>query len=414
MPVGKPAARRARERLSVEQARRIALAAQGFARPMPRTVDGRALRTVMRHTGLLQIDSVNVLVRAHYLPAFSRIGPYPRELVDRAAYRRPRSLFEYWGHEASLLPVETYPLWRWRMDDVHAHAWSGMRAVNQDRPQLVTELLRDVRDDGPLTASQLAARHDRDRPRRTGPWWDWSDVKRALEFLFWAGDITTATRRHFERAYDLPERVLPASVLQTPTPNRADAQRELMRRAARSLGVAAARDLRDYYRLPAAEAKQRLGELLEAGELLPVQVQGWARQGYLHRDVVVPRYVDACALLVPFDPLVWERDRTQRLFDFHYRIEIYTPAHQRVHGYYVLPFLLGDRLVARVDLKADRPRATLLVRGASAERHAPGETAQRLAGQLRRMAQWLDLDAVEVRGDGELSASLAQELRRGS
>jgi uncharacterized protein YcaQ len=399
-----------RERLSAAAARRVALAAQGFADPAPRVPDRRALNRVLRRTGLLQIDSVNVLVRAHYLPVFSRIGPYPLDLVDTAAYRRPRALFEYWGHEASLLPVDTQPLWRWRMADVESHAWSGMRQVMKDRPDLVRALLRDIRDAGPLTASQLAARHDVDRPRRSGPWWDWSDVKRALEFMFWAGEVTTATRKGFERAYDLPERVLPRAVVDTPTPDRADAQRELMRRAARSLGVAAARELRDYYRLPATEAKLRLAELVESGELLPVTVEGWNRQAYLHPDVVVPRRIDACALLVPFDPLVWERDRTLRLFDFHYRIEIYTPAHKRVHGYYVLPFLLGDRLVARVDLKADRGPGVLRVQGAFTEPHAPAETAHRLAHQLQTMAAWLGLSDVSVARNGDLAGALRRRL----
>jgi uncharacterized protein YcaQ len=399
-----------RERLSAAAARRVALAAQGFADPAPSVPDRRSLNRVLRRTGLLQIDSVNVLVRAHYLPVFSRIGPYPRELVDTAAYRRPRALFEYWGHEASLLPVDTQPLWRWRMADVEDHAWSGMKQVMKERPDLVRALLHDIRDAGPLTASQLAARHDADRPRRSGPWWDWSDVKRALEFMFWAGEVTTATRKGFERVYDLPERVLPRAVVDTPTPDRADAQRELMRRAARSLGVSAARELRDYYRLPAAEAKLRLAELVESGELAPVTVDGWNRQAYLHRDVVVPRQVEACALLVPFDPLVWERDRTLRLFDFHYRIEIYTPAHKRVHGYYVLPFLLGDRLVARVDLKADRGPGVLRVHGAFTEPHAPAETAQRLVDQLQSMAAWLGLSDVSVAPNGDLADALRRRL----
>jgi len=248
----------ATERITSAQARRIALAAQGFADRRPAgTPDARALRRVLARTGLLQIDSVNVLVRAHYLPLYSRLGGYPPQLLERAAYRSPRSLFEYWGHEASLLPVDAHPLLRWRMDDAEHHAWGGMRRVARERPALLKALVDDITADGPLTAGDLAQRHDRDRPRRSGPWWDWSDVKRALEFLFWSGHVTTAHRRGFERAYDLPERVLPRRVVDAPTPSREDAQRELLRRSLRSLGVAAARDLRDYYRLPAAAARQR-------------------------------------------------------------------------------------------------------------------------------------------------------------
>ncbi|MFZ0324418.1 MAG: crosslink repair DNA glycosylase YcaQ family protein [Actinomycetes bacterium] len=399
-----------RERLSLAQARRVALSAQGFgdARLNERETphDLRALNRVVAHTGLLQIDSVNVLVRAHYLPVFSRIGPYPRELLERAAYRRPRALFEYWGHEASLLPVSVQPYFRWRMDDAMDHAWGGMRRVAQERPTLLSDLLSDVAAEGPLTASELAARHDAHLPKRTGPWWDWSDVKRALEFLFWSGQVTTATRRGFERAYDLPERVLPQSVLDTATPTRADAQRELVRRASRSLGVAAARDLRDYYRLPADAAKEAIAELVESGELLPVEVEGWRVPAYLHPKARVPRGVRASALLVPFDPLVWERDRTQRLFGFRYRIEIYVPAASRVHGYYVLPFLLDEALVARVDLKADRAAGVLRVQGAFAEPGAPPETAERLRAELESMATWLELEGVEVVPNGDLAHRL--------
>jgi uncharacterized protein YcaQ len=401
----------ARETLSLAQARRVALAAQGFGdarfADRSRTPDLRALKRVVAHTGLLQIDSVNVLVRAHYLPVFSRVGPYPRELVERAAYRRPRALFEYWGHEASLLPVAVQPLFRWRMAEAMDHAWGGMRRVAQERPELLGALVADVAAEGPLTASELAARHDKDRPRRTGPWWDWSDVKRSLEFLFWSGQVTTATRRGFERAYDLPERVLPREVLDTPTPSREDAQRELLRRSIRSLGVAAARDLRDYYRLPAADAKARIAELVESGELAPVTVEGWRQPGYLDPSARVPRQVSASALLVPFDPLVWERDRTERLFGFRYRIEIYVPASARVHGYYVLPFLLDEALVARVDLKADRAAGVLRVQGAFAEPGAPPQTAEQLGRELESMAQWLGLSGVEVIPNGDLARPLA-------
>jgi uncharacterized protein YcaQ len=401
------AAARTRERLSAAEARRIALAAQGFAeRPLNRPPDARALRSrVIDRLGLLQIDSVNVLQRAHYLPAFSRLGAYDVELLDRLSHRAPRRLFEYWAHEASLLPVELWPLLQWRMARATDEAWGGMRRIATERPELVTALLDDLRDRGPLTAAQLA-HHDAPRGRK-GPWWDWSDVKRALEFMFWSGAVTSARRRRFERLYDVPERVLPAAVLAMPTPEPADAQRELLRIAARSMGVATATDLRDYFRLPAAEAKLRIAELVEAGELLEVAVEGWKPQAYLAAGARIPRAVDAGALVGPFDSLIWERPRVERLFGMRYRIEIYVPKPKRVHGYYVLPFLLGDRLVARVDLKADRAAGALLVQSAHAEPDAPPETPTELGAQLRALATWLDLDDVVVVGLGDLAPALA-------
>lgn len=395
------------ERLSAARARRLALGAQGFADPRPRGVpDRRALRRVLGRTGLVQIDSVNVVVRAQYLPLFSRLGGYPAAMLDRAAYRAPRELFEYWGHEASLLPVADQPLLRWRMAEAHEHAWGGMRQIVQERPGFVGDVLAEVRRAGPVSAGDLEHLHEGERPRRGGPWWDWSHVKRALEFLFWAGEVTTAARRGFERLYDVPERVLPAAVLAAPTPSREDAQRELVRRAARSLGVATARDLRDYYRLPAAGAAAAVESLVADGGLLPVAVEGWRAPAYLDPGARIPRRVDARALLAPFDPLVWERDRTERIFGFRYRIEIYVPAQRRVHGYYVLPFLLGDRLVARVDLKSDRAAGVLRVQAAFAEPDAPPGTASELAAELATLASWLGLSGVTVADRGDLAAPL--------
>ncbi len=398
-----------RERLSAAEARRVALAAQGLAEPRPAApAGGHALRRVLSRVGLLQVDSVNVLARAHFLPLWARLGPYDPALLERAAYRAPRRLFEYWGHEASLLPVALHPLLRWRMARAHAEAWGGMRRVQRERPQLLDDLRAEVRARGPIAAGEL----DGDRPRRAGPWWDWSDVKRALEFLFWSGEITTARRRGFARLYDVPERVLPPEVLAAPTPSEHDAQRELVRIAARACGVAAERDLRDYFRLGLLEARARVAELVESGELVPVAVEGWTVPGYLWHEARVPRRVAARALVGPFDSLVWERARTERIFHFRYRIEIYVPAPKRVHGYYVLPFVLGDRLVARVDLKADRQAGVLRVQATHAEPDAPAHTAEALHDELVAMAAWLGLGSVHVVPRGDLAAPLARVAYR--
>jgi uncharacterized protein YcaQ len=398
-------ARRSRERLSAAEARRVALAAQGFSDGRPATPDGRALRRVLKQVGLVQIDSVNVLARGHYLTLFGRLGPYPLELVDRAAWYAPRRLFEYWGHEASLLPVATQPLLRWRMKRAHDDAWGSMKRVARDRPELVDRVLAEVAERGPIAASEV----EEEGPRRGEPWWSWSDTKRAFEFLFWSGLITSARRRRFERLYDLSERVLPREVISAPTPAPDDAQRELVRIAARSLGVAAERDLRDYFRLPLADTRARVAELVEAGELRPVSVEGWSTPAYLWHETTVPRRVHGRALIGPFDSLIWERSRVERLFGFRYRIEIYVPAPKRVHGYYVLPFLLGDRLVGRVDLKADRAAGELRVRAAHGEPDAPAETAAALSEELRAMAGWLGLERVEVEPSGDLASALRRQ-----
>jgi uncharacterized protein YcaQ len=396
-----------RERLSAAQARRVALGAQGFGAPRPAEVTARTILGTVNRLGVVQIDSVNVLARAHYLPLFSRLGPYDRDRFDQASWRAPRRLFEYWGHEASLLPVALQPLFRWRMARAHDEAWGGMRRVATEQPELVARVLEDVRARGPVSAAQLS---EDERPRRTGPWWDWSDVKRAIEYLFWSGEVTSARRRGFERLYDVPERVLPRDVLAAPTPSEADAQRELIRIAAGALGVSAPRDLRDYYRLPVAGFRERVAELVEAGELLEVEVEGWRGPAYLAAGARVPRRVEARALLAPFDPVVWERDRTERLYGFRYRIEIYVPQPKRVHGYYVLPFLLGDRLVARVDLKSDRAMGALLVQSAFAEADAPAQTAEELAAELSLMAGWLGLERVVVRDRGDLAPALRRAV----
>lgn len=384
----------------------MALAAQGFARPGPTAkVDARGVRTrVLEHVGLVQIDSVNVLQRAHYLPAFSRVGPYDTATLDRLSHYAPRRLFEYWAHEASLVPVELQPLLRWRMERVEQEGWGSMRRVSKRRPDLIRALLDDLRERGPLSARDLA-HHDEPRAPK-GPWWDWSDVKAALEFLFFTGVITSARRRRFERLYDIPERVLPRNVLATPTPSVDEAQRELIRVAARAMGVATEPDLRDYFRLPAQEAKLRVAELVEAGDILPVTVEGWGAPAYLDPGARVPRRVEARALVGPFDSLIWHRPRVERVFGFRYRIEIYVPRPKRVYGYYVLPFVLGDRLVARVDLKSDRAAGALLVQAAHSEPGAPTATAEALAAELASMAAWLRLERVQVAGAGDLAPAL--------
>ncbi|SER44586.1 hypothetical protein SAMN05216548_1195 [Faunimonas pinastri] len=352
---------------------------------------------------LHQIDSVNVLARAHYLPLFSRLGPYSRDLLDKAAWGKPRRLFEYWAHEASLLPLDFHPLLRWRMARAERGqgTWSRVAPYAGERRHEAEALLARIATEGPLAASDVT------ETRSKSGWWEWSDAKHAMEWLFWSGRITALTRRtSFERVYDLPERVLPRAVVEAPTPTEADAQRELLDRSARALGIATAGDIRDYFRLKPADALPRIAELVEAGRLLPVQVKGWPQQAYLHVDAKPRRRISGQALLVPFDPLIWERSRAERLFGMRYRIEIYTPAEKRVHGYYVLPFLMDGEIVARVDLKSDRQSRRLLVQSALLEPQAPAETPERLASELSLMADWLDLEGVEVVGGGELADPL--------
>jgi len=395
--------------LSLSQARRIALAAQGFADPRPAgRVDARHFGRVLDRIALLQIDSVNVLSRSHYLPVLARLGPYPRDALDRYCWgRRGRGMFEYWAHEASLLPWRLQPYLRWRMAAAATEAWPGITRIARDRPGLIDEVRRLVAAEGPITAGSIEV----ERPARApGAMWSWHDGKVALEWLFYVGEVTCATRRNFERAYDLPERVIPAEVLALPTPDPDDARRELVRLSARAHGVGTEKDLRDYFRLRHDAARRAVAELVESGELLPVEVEGWGQPAYLWHEARLPRWVRTRALLSPFDPVVWERARAERLFGFRYRIEIYTPAAQRVYGYYVLPFLLGDRLVARVDLKADRPAGVLRVQAAHAEAGVPVDAegvAAELAASLTELAGWLGLPAIDVVGRGDLAGKLA-------
>jgi hypothetical protein len=415
--------------LTVAQARRIALAATGFADPRPTgAIDMRHLRRVLERVALFQIDSVNVLQRAHYLPLYSRLGPYPTSLLDRAAYGRSRStggangaptidlpqfsgrLFEYWGHVASYLPIELYPLMRWRMDSTHP--WGAVNRIAREQPKLMSWIKDELAANGPMTAASLEA----DVPRRTGEWgWNWSDAKIILEWLFFRGEVMVSSRNSgFARLYDVPERVLPPAILDAPKPDDDAAMRALVGLSARALGVANEIELRDYFRLPVAGFRTAVGELVDAGELIPVEIDGSKGTSYLHRDARTPRRVSAATLISPFDPIVWHRNRTQRLFDFNYRIEIYVPAPKRIFGYYVLPFLLGDRIVARVDLKADRQAGVLQVPGAFVEPGAPAHAAAALAMELRRLAGWLGLDAVETPARGDLAGRLAAELGAGN
>lgn len=381
--------------LSLADARRIALTAQGFGKRHPaRKGASQLLRTVDR-LGLFQIDSVNVLTRAHYLPAFSRLGMYDRASLEREAWgpKAARRLFEYWAHEASLLPMSLHPLLRWRMAKAERGeaGYAALRRFASERRAEADAVLARIAADGPLAAA------DFENGASKSGWWEWSHTKHALEYLFWAGRITTATRRgSFTRLYDLTERVIPADILALPTPDATTAQRMLIERSARALGVATAADLRDYFRLKPAEGDPAIASLVDEGILEPVKVSGWSQKAWLHRETASPRPVRGAALLAPFDPLVWERSRTERLFSFRYRIEIYVPQPLRTHGYYVLPFLLDEALVARVDLKADRQAGLLRAHRVTLERNAPSDTSERLILELERMAKWLDLEGVLV------------------
>ena len=392
------------------QARRIALAAQGFADRRHASPTLRTFSRTLARTGVLQIDSVNVLQRAHYMPLYSRMGPYDTALLRRAAEQAPRRIVEYWAHVAAFMPVDLWPHMQHRMRHYRerGHEWGAMR----HDPKLVASLIDEVRERGPSTARDL----DDGLPRAKTHWgWNWSASKKALEYLFATGALAVAGRNSaFERRYDLPERVIPPQVLARPVPADADAHVELVRRAAISHGIATEACLRDYYRMHHSQSRPAVAALVEAGELLPARVEGWDRPAFLHRDARTPRRIAARALLSPFDPVVWERARTERLFGFRYRIEIYVPEHLRSHGYYVLPFLLGDRLVARVDLKADRRAGALVVRSAHVEPQAPEATAAELAEELRQLAGWLGLSRLRVERRGGLARALRAEVAAGS
>jgi len=383
--------------MSLKHARRLALAAQGFnGRSPPASIQARHVTQLIERLGVVQIDSVNALVRSHYLPLFSRLGNYPQTLLDQAAWSqgRQRKLFEYWGHEASLLPVNLYPLMRWRMRRAAQGEgiYQQLAKFGREQQSTVARVLQAVREQGALGAGSLSTRE-----ARAGPWWDWSAEKLALEWLFAAGELTVSGRRGFERLYDLPERVLPDAVLNHPDLHEDHAQRGLLLHAATALGVGTEKDLRDYFRQDPLPSRKALAELVEEGALEIVRVQGWRQPAFRLPDSKVPRKVVASALLSPFDSLVWERGRTERLFDFRYRLEIYTPAPKRVYGYYVLPFLHNERIAARVDLRAERALGRLAVHAVHEEE--PGldeEGMQALAGNLRQLADWLGLPEIQI------------------
>jgi uncharacterized protein YcaQ len=401
--------------LTAAQARRIAVAAQGFGEPNPRGPVTRAhLRRLISRIQVLQMDSVSVAVRAHYAPIFSRLGPYERDVLDRAAWshtaRSPRLLVEYWAHEAALMAVDDWPLLRWRMRE-YTHGRWGTEIVKKNA-KLADDIVAAVAELGPSTAGQIEAHLESEPRGRKGPWWDRSDTKWVAEALFAAGVLTTATRVGFARHYDLTENVLPPDVMAREVDDD-EAIRELTLRAAAALGVATEPDIRDYFRLSPKQSKPAIAKLVADGELEAVDVDGWSAPVYLPAGQTMPRRDRGTALLCPFDPLIFFRPRVQRLFDFHYRIEIYTPAPKRQFGYYVWPFLLDGNLVGRVDLKAERTRDALHVVGAFAE---PGQDKTRvataLAAELQSMASWLGLAEVTVGNHGDLAKGLSRSLGR--
>jgi uncharacterized protein YcaQ len=393
--------------LSAAEARRLALAAQALGQ-RPAAATQAEVRGVLHAIELIQVDSVNVVARSQELTLWARLGAHPRDALPVLCQRGV--LFEYWAHEASLLAAELQPLLRWRMAEARTKAWKGIRTLAHRHPGYIEAVLAEVKARGQLVARDLEPRTK--LPKRSTSWWSWDDRKRALGFLFWAGEITAIrSATTFERVYAPFERVLPAAILATPTPDPDDARRELLARSARALGVATARDLADYFRIPMPVARPRIAELVEAGRLRQVAVEGWREPGYLHPAAAAPAAIAARTLLSPFDSLIWERQRTERLFGFRYRIEIYTPAHRRTHGYYVLPFLLGEALVARVDVKADRAAGELRVHAAYAELDAPAATAAALAAELAAFAAWLGLPRVVIGRRGNLSRAVRAAQR---
>jgi uncharacterized protein YcaQ len=385
--------------LSIADARALALAAQGFDTPRPANkATQRHVNSLISRLGVIQIDSVNVLVRSQELPLFSRLGNHDRNAIPKAT--ESQKLFEYWGHEAAHLPVEIHPLFRWKMEAARlgkARHW-GLTSFYDDNKTFVKRMLKHVETNGPTTARELSTRTEK-RGADKKTWWDWDESKTALEYLFLTGQLMSRGRgTDFARIYDTPERVLPMNILNAPTPTEHSARKQLLVRSAIAQGVATATDLADYYRQKPAAVKPLITELLEEGELREVAVEGWAEKAFVHRSAKLPKQLHATALLSPFDSLVWCRPRNERLFDFHYRIEIYTPKEKRKFGYYVLPFMMNGQMVGRVDLKSDRANSKLLVHSVHTEKGIKRTMINdALDNELRAMAFWLELDEVSNR-----------------
>lgn len=391
--------------VSPAAARRIALAAQGFARPRPDAVGTRQLNLALERIGLLQLDSVNVLERSHYLPMFARLGAYDKALLDRLTFAKKAPYREYWAHEAALIPLEDWPLFGFRRQDYRDYYSVANDPWLAAHADTLAWLRAELAEKGPLPASKIE--RDAAAPRR-GSWWDWDEVKRGLERMFRFGDVVSAGRTGFERTYALPEQVMPAEVYRREVP-REEAVRTLMERAARAHGIGTLSDFADYYRLKTGDAKPALASLVDEAIVHEVNVPGWKKAAYLHRDARIPRRIEATALLSPFDPVVWERDRALRMFGFHYRIEIYTPAPKRVYGYYTLPVLVDDALVGRIDLKNDRKRGVLRVQSAWREEGVADAVAERIVPALRELAAWQGLGELEVVDRGDLARAVAAE-----
>jgi uncharacterized protein YcaQ len=391
--------------VSPAAARRIALAAQGFARPRPDAVGTRQLNLALERIGLLQLDSVNVLERSHYLPMFARLGAYDKALLDRLTFAKKAPYREYWAHEAALIPLEDWPLFGFRRQDYRDYYSVANDPWLAAHADTLAWLRAELAEKGPLPASKIE--RDAAAPRR-GSWWDWDEVKRGLERMFRFGDMVSAGRTGFERTYALPEQVMPTEVYRREVP-REEAVRTLMERAARAHGIGTLSDVADYYRLKTGDAKPALASLVDEGVVHEVSVPGWKKAAYLHRDARIPRRIETTALLSPFDPVVWERDRALRMFGFHYRIEIYTPAPKRVYGYYTLPVLVDDALVGRIDLKNDRKRGVLRVQSAWREEGVADAVAERVVPALRELAAWQGLGELEVVDRGDLARAVAAE-----
>jgi len=396
------------DEISIVEARRISLAAQGFDTPRPKSaVTQRHLTALFARLGVVQIDSVNVLVRSQELPMFSRLGSHDRTLIPNAT--KQRKIFEYWGHEAAHLPVEIYPLFRWKMEDARTGRSShwGLSSFYKENKKFVERIFNHVATSGSVTAKELST-----RTGKKGTWWDWDEAKTALEYLFLTGQVMSSGRgSNFARIYDIPNRVLPQTIIDAPTPNEHTARKELLVRSACALGVATMSDLADYFRQKPVAVRPLIRELIDEGTLRQVLVESWNEPAFMHRSAKLPKALHATTLLSPFDSLVWCRPRNERLFNFHYRIEIYTPKEKRKFGYYVLPLMVNGEMVGRVDLKADRASSTLLVHGAYCEPGAAiNKVAAALAGELREMALWLSLEHIKVGRRGNAAQSLSRLL----